>query len=403
VIEHGPFSLIGAEAQVPDPLHVLALHSSSTPGLTHVVPTGWNESAGQAPAPLQLSATSQSPAAARHTSVVGSLLDRQVPDPLQVSGLSQTVSLELPQAVAAGLNPSAGQDPAPSQLSATSQSPAAARHTSVVGSLFDRQVPEPLQVSGLSQTVSLELPQAVAAGLNPSAGQEPAPSQLSATSQSPAAARHTVVVGALFAKQVPVASQVSGALQVVEVGSPQPVPLGSNTSAGQEPAPSQYSATSQSPASARHSVVVAALFAWHVPVALHVSGALHVVEVGSPQAVPLGSKPSAGQAPAPSQYSATSQSPASARHRVVVAALFARQVPVASQVSGLLQVVAVGLPQAVPLGSNTSAGQEPAPSQYSATSQSPASARHRVVVAALFAWQVPVALQVSGALQVVEV
>src|SRR6185295_14446490 len=111
-----------------------------------------------------------------------------------VSGLSQTVSEPLPHGVPEGSNVSVGHAPAPSQDSATSQSPASARHTVVVGSLFAWQLPVALQVSGLSQTVSDPLPHAVPDGSYPSAGHAPAPSQDSATSQSPASARHTVVV-----------------------------------------------------------------------------------------------------------------------------------------------------------------------------------------------------------------
>jgi len=105
--------------------------------------------------------------------VLGSLFTKQVPVALHVSGLSQTESLGSPQAVAAGSNESTGQAPEPSQSSATSQSPASARHSRVLGSLFTRQVPVALHVSGLSQTESLGSPQAVAAGSNESTGQEP--------------------------------------------------------------------------------------------------------------------------------------------------------------------------------------------------------------------------------------
>jgi hypothetical protein len=126
------------------------------------------------------------------------LLFLQTPVALQVSGLSQSVSALLPHAVPAFSNASAGQEPDPSHISATSHSPASARQVVVVGSLLTWQLPVASQVSGLSQTVSELLPQEVPEGSNASAGQEPAPSHISATSHSPASARQVVVVGSLL-------------------------------------------------------------------------------------------------------------------------------------------------------------------------------------------------------------
>jgi hypothetical protein len=150
-----------------------------------------------------------------------------------------------------------------------------------------------LQVSGLSQTVSELLPQEVPEGSNASAGQEPAPSHISATSHSPASARQVVVVGSLLTWQVPVALQVSGLSQTVSELLPQEVPADSKRSIGQSALePVHCSAMSQSPASARQVAVE-------------------------------GLKPSAGQAPEPSQFSATSQLPAEPRHSVVLGSLLA--------------------------------------------------------------------------------
>jgi hypothetical protein len=74
-----------------------------------------------------------------------------------------------------------------------SQAPDAPRHTNVLSSLFTKQVPEPLQVSGLSQSVLVALPHAEPEALKPSAGQAcDEPLHVSAASQSPAAARHEV-------------------------------------------------------------------------------------------------------------------------------------------------------------------------------------------------------------------
>src|SRR4030095_2841663 len=119
-------------------------------------------------------------------------------------------------AVPDGANPSAGQALlTPSQFSATSQVPLAARH----------EVPE---------------------AFTPSAGQLPAPSQFSASSQAwpTLAARHSTEGGS-----------VSGFEHTGSLGSPHPVPSAVNTSAGQaELTPSHCSSSSQSPASGRHTV-----------------------------------------------------------------------------------------------------------------------------------------------------
>jgi hypothetical protein len=147
-----------------------------------------------------------------------------------------------------------------------------------------------------------------------------------------------------------VALQVSGLSQAVSVELPHAVPAGSKPSAGQLPAPSQFSGTSHAPVSARHSVVVGSLLSFaHCPVALHVSGLSHTVSVVSPHCVPAGSNPSAGQLPAPSQFSGTSHAPASARQTVVPGSLLGWHTPFESQVSGLSQTVSDELPHAAPV------------------------------------------------------
>src|SRR5204863_264807 len=156
-----------------------------------------------------------SPAAARHCVVAGSWLVWQEPPPLHVSGLSQTVSALLPHVVPAGSKLSEGQLPAPSQFSATSHSPAAARHCVVAGSWLVWHAPPPLNVSGLSQMVSALLPHVVPAGSKPSEGQLPLPSQFSVPSHSPAAARHCVVAGSWLVWHAPPPLQVSGLSQTV--------------------------------------------------------------------------------------------------------------------------------------------------------------------------------------------
>src|SRR6185295_1388026 len=98
-----------------------------------------------------------------HAVPSGSLLTRQPPLPLQVSGLSQSLFALLPQAVPDGWNPSAGHAALlPSHVSAASHAPAAGRHG----------VPD---------------------GTTPSAGQSTeTPSQLSSASHTSAPARHSV-------------------------------------------------------------------------------------------------------------------------------------------------------------------------------------------------------------------
>ena len=118
------------------------------------------------------------------------------------------------------------------------------------------QLPEPLHTSLVQELLSL--PQATPEARKPSAGQlAPVPVQLSATSHSPAEARHCVVMEA-------------------------------KPSAGQALLlPVQYSATSQLPAEARHAVVLGCL-----------------VSAGHVAVLPV-------------QYSATSHTPPEARHSVV--------------------------------------------------------------------------------------
>jgi hypothetical protein len=172
---------------------------------------------------------------------------------------------------------------------------------------------------------------------------------------------------------------------VVSASLPQAAPLGSNASAGHAPAPSQFSTTSHSPASERHTVLVGSLFSRQSPLPSQVSALSHTVLDALPHAVPLGSNASTGQAPDPSHNSATSHSPASDRHVTVLGSLFTKQLPLPSHVSALSHTVSDALPQLVPLGSNASAGQAPDPSHCSARSQSPAAARQVVVDGSRFA------------------
>jgi hypothetical protein len=185
-------------------LHVSGLSQTVSLALPHAVPEGSNASAGHAPAPLQFSATSQAPASARHTTVVGSLFATQVPDALHVSGLSQTVSLALhtpcPQARMRRRDMRRRvailRDVAGAGIGTTHH-----RRRLVVHDTGTRRIARVRIVA----TVSLALPHAVPAGSNASAGHAPAPSQFSATSQAPASARHKTVVGSTLLRQLPLA------------------------------------------------------------------------------------------------------------------------------------------------------------------------------------------------------
>src|SRR5262245_53855247 len=145
----------------------------------------------------------------------------QVWVPLQKLVSSQLVPL--------GWKPSVGQSlPTPSQLSATSQTPAEARHWAVLLPSFGQSLEEPSQASAVSQTPA-DPRQVVPFGSTASAGHAAlTPSQFSVASQvSPVlAARHTVL-------------------------------LGSSASAGQvRLVPSQVSTMSHTPAELRHTVVL---------------------------------------------------------------------------------------------------------------------------------------------------
>src|SRR6266404_5447814 len=146
-----------------------------------------------------------------------------------------------------------------------------------------------------------------------------APGQVSATSHSFAAARHTTPAFPAGCVQVALVPLHTSAVQ----GSPssvQAVPLGWKASVGQVVlVPVQLSATSHSLTAARHTVP--ALPAGCVQVALaplHTS-VVHTLP-SSVQVVPLALKTSVGQAVlVPVQLSARSHSPAAARHAVPAA------------------------------------------------------------------------------------
>src|SRR5439155_1525752 len=159
---------------------------------------GWMASGGQLLlVPVQVSGRSHSPAAARHTvPAFPAGCVHAVPLPSQTStvqGLPPSVHV-----VPLALTPSAGQLALePVQVSAVSHGPAAARQTVVderkpsAGQL----ALEPVQVSAVSHGPAAAR-QTVVDGRKPSAGQLALePVQVSAVSHGPAAARQTVVEG----------------------------------------------------------------------------------------------------------------------------------------------------------------------------------------------------------------
>jgi len=429
--------------------------------LPHDVPAGLNEFAGQlVDVPLHVSATSQSPAADRQTKVDGrtASVGHAALVPEQLSATSQAPA-DARQTVVDDLNASAGHAAlVPVQLSARSQVPAAARQTVVDGlKVFVGQlVLVPVHVSARSQSpaddlhtvpalpaacwqvtlvplqvsvlhglpssvqavpfpltasaghVALEPVQfsatshspaaarhAVVADLKPSAGQLLLdPSQLSARSQIPAAARHCVPAGtfaslgqaALEPLHVSAASQLPAAAR-------QTVVEDANPSVGQVPlVPVQLSATSHAPATGRHVTVLALKASTHVlavPEQWSPASLSHAPPWELPvQLVDEDAKPSAGQVPLnPVHISATSHCPAAGRHVTVLAlnaSTHVLAVPEQWSPASLSHAPPCELPvQLVDEDAKTSAGQAPlAPVHCSATSHWPAEGRQVTVLGA---------------------
>src|SRR3989454_1249898 len=202
---------------------------------------------------------------------------------------------------------------APGQVSATSHSFAAARHTTPAfpaGCVHAALVPlHTSVVQGSPSSV-----QAVPLGWKASVGQVVlVPVQVSATSHSPAAARHTAPAFPAGCVQVLVLpshrSRVQGLVSAVHA-----VPAGCFASAGHVAlVPVQLSATSHSPAAARHTAPAFPAGCVHVALVPSHTSRVHTLP-SSVQVVPLAFRVSAGQAVVPpSQVSARSHSPAAAR------------------------------------------------------------------------------------------
>ena len=218
----------------------------------------------------------------------------QAPDPSQESAPSHAPPLEVPtQGVVAVWKLFAGQTPdVPVQLSATSHSPADARQIEVAARKPSTQWPAPSQESDPSHAPPFDVPtHVVVEGRKPSAGQAlDEPEQLSATSHEPAAMRHTVPAMAMTSdgqlllaplqvsamshppatprQTVPAVAMTSAGHDALvpvhcsaashkSVAARQTVDAGAKLLAGHRPLASQVSAGSQRPADARHTVVVA--------------------------------------------------------------------------------------------------------------------------------------------------
>src|SRR5213078_4522105 len=159
------------------------------------VPVDLKASVGQVElVPVQLSATSHSPAAARHTApAFPAGCVHVAPEPLHTSVVHTLPSSV--QVVPLALKTSVGQAVlVPVQLSATSHSPAAARQTvpAALSASAGQVALVPLQFSAASHR-STAARQTVLDDRKASAGQVVlVPVQVSAASQGPAAARHTV-------------------------------------------------------------------------------------------------------------------------------------------------------------------------------------------------------------------
>ena len=152
--------------------------------------------------PVQLSAASQMPLAARQTVEVGANASagHDALPPVQRSAESQTAPDDARQTTVELTKPLPGQvAEVPVQLSAASQTSAAERHTVLEDAnvSFGQVAVDPVQVSCTSQTEPDDARQTADELTKELAGHELlVPVQLSATSQTPTALRHGVKINA---------------------------------------------------------------------------------------------------------------------------------------------------------------------------------------------------------------
>src|SRR5207237_89121 len=157
------------------------------------------------------------------------------------------------------------------------------------------------------------------------------------------------------------------------------------------PVPVQVSAASQAPAAARHTVPAWPAGCWQLSALPSHWSSVHGLP-SSAHAVPLACLASAGHAAlVPVQVSARSHSPAAARHVVVAGwnVSAGQSLATPSQLSATSQAPAVGRHTAVLFAS---AGQVVlVPVQASATSHAPAAGRHTAPAFPAGCWQVALA------------
>jgi hypothetical protein len=267
------------------PSHTSRVHTF--PSSIHAVPFGSNASVGQLfVEPVHASGWSHSPAALRQgvpTAIFVSV-GHAAEDPSQFSAESQSPAGMRQTVVDANLT-SAGQvAEAPVQASSRSHTPALARHAVPALPAGCVHVLElPLQTSRVHTLPSSA--QTVLIACNPSLGQlSELPSQLSAASHAPLAARHSVP-----------AITLASAGQLVDT-------------------PLQLSAVSQTPATPRQTVPALPAGCVHALDAPSHTSRVHTLP-SSVQTLALARRTSLGQAmELPSQLSAASHSPFAGRH-----------------------------------------------------------------------------------------
>jgi len=177
---------------VPSTTQLPMKHTSISP---QGVLSSSNSSVGQdAELPVHFSPISQTPVSALHSVVSDSnaSVGQSAVEPSQNSATSQ-IPLEALHSTLFSANTSVGQVlVVPSHFSATSQIPLAALHSKFNGSTLSTHDPEPSQVSKSSHAASLP-PHGVSTGSNTSVGQDTElPSHVSAGSQKPVEALHSV-------------------------------------------------------------------------------------------------------------------------------------------------------------------------------------------------------------------
>ena len=317
-LSHGsPMPSVSVSGVIRVPAHAPPAWHASVPVQALLssqgVPAGAKPLSWHRPAPVHTSWSTQPEPVSPQWVPSGASLAEQAPKPVQVSGSEHSLSEGSPQEAPADRKASTGQIGLdPSHDSATSHSPPAARQTvPALPAGWVQATPLPLHTSLVHGFASLE--QEVPFGLKPSAGHVGLdPSQVPATSHTPAAFRQTVPTFPAGWVQAPLPLHTS----VVHTfpSSVQPVPFDWNPSAGHEALdPVHVSAASHSPAAFRHTDPAWPAGWVQVPLPLHTS-VVHALP-SSVQAVPFDWNPSAGQELLdPVHVSAASHSPAGARH-----------------------------------------------------------------------------------------